>query len=130
MKIQALEPSILVHDVPFEKIICDSKNGNKLLIEFDDENEKRYRIDFITHIVLKVVRDDCFDSGFLSSVTNDGMMYELLDSEWIYQLKKDYYNRRKHEHLMDGTHHYLIILGDYYVEIIARGYNITKLDDE
>ncbi|WP_094229257.1 hypothetical protein [Methanolobus psychrotolerans] len=127
MEIQVLEPDITVHDVPFEKIVCDNKDGNKLFIEFDDENEIRYKIEFVTYVALKVTIDDCFDSSFLSSLSTDGMMYEILNSDWLSQLKDDYYNRRKYEHLMEGTHHYIMILGDFYVEIVARGYKLTKL---
>ncbi|AAM05444.1 predicted protein [Methanosarcina acetivorans C2A] len=130
MEIRILEPNITVHDVPFEKIVCDNRDGNKLFIEFDDENEIRYKIEFVTYIALKITIDDCFDGSFLFDISNHGMMYEAINSDWFSQLKSEYNDQHPHGKLIDGAHHYIIGLGDFYVEIIARGYKLRKLSEE
>lgn len=129
MEIKVLEPNVIVNDAPLEKIVCDNTHFNELFIEFDDINEIRYEIEFVTYIAIKVVSWDCFEGSILSS-SDDGMIYEILDSDWLSQLKTIYYKRHKHEHLMDDAHHYLMILGDFVVEIIARGYKFRKLSEE
>jgi len=128
MEVKVLEPHITVHDVPFEKIVCDNKNGNDLYIEFDDENEIRYKIRFIKNIALKVTIDDCFDGSFLFDLSNHGLMYEAIESDWLAQLKNEYLNQHPHGKLINGAHHYIIVLGDFHAEVISHGYILKKIN--
>lgn len=132
---RALEPHIDVHDVPFEKIVCNNKDGYQLSIEFDDINEIRYRIDFFAYTALKFVTFDCLSLTDTPIIPDHGMMFEVLDSDWISQLKdKSEYEeptKRKYKyHLMDDQHHYFMYLGDYVAEIVARGYKLERLDEK
>ncbi|WP_292467674.1 hypothetical protein [Methanolobus sp.] len=129
--VRVFEPHITVHDVPFEKIVCDNKNGNKLYIEFDDKNEIRYKIDFENYNGLRVTAEDCARWNIIPEVPYYGMMYEIVNSDWISQLKDNSKytdpETRRYRHIMDNMHHYIIGLGDYYVEIISKGYKLEKL---
>ena len=131
MEVKVLEQDITVHDVPFERIVCDNRNGNKLFLEFDDENEIRYKIEFSNYNALKVTAEDCAQWDIIPETSNSGLMYELVNSDWLSQLKENSNytepSTRRYGHIMDDTHHYIMGLGDYYIEIIARGYKLTKL---
>ncbi|ETA67340.1 hypothetical protein MettiDRAFT_0760 [Methanolobus tindarius DSM 2278] len=126
MEIKVLESDILIRDVPLEKIVCDTKNGNKLNIEFDAKDGIRYNIEFITHIALKVTIDGCFDGSFLF-YSDYGMMYEIIDSEWIFNLRMEHDSQEPYDHIMDNVHHYITHLGDFNVEVVAKGYKLNKL---
>jgi hypothetical protein len=130
MEIKVLEKNIVVHDVPFEKIVCDNRDKNSLFIEFDDINEARYKIEFLSYRALKVTDEDCFDGSILSDIPYSGMMYELINSEWLCDLKDLYYETIPSGNLLDNVRHYMLGLGDYYAEIIARGYKLEKLDHD
>jgi hypothetical protein len=134
MEIKVLEPQIVIHDVPFEKIVCDNRDGNKLFIEFDDENEIRYKIEFKNYNALRVTAEDCARWDIIPEIPYSGMMYELPNSDWISQLKENSSytepSTRRYGHIMDDMFHYIIGLGDYYVEIVASGYKLRKLSEE
>jgi hypothetical protein len=131
MDVKVLEPDIHIHDVPFEKIVCDNKNGNKLYIEFDDRKESRYKITFKNYNGVKITAEDCAVWDIIPEHPYYGMMYEIANSNWISQFKENSNytepETRRYGHIMDDMHHYVIGLGDYFVEIMAERYKLEKI---
>jgi|GEM_PF-6508941 hypothetical protein len=135
MKIIALEPNFVFHSVPFEKIVYDNRDHYQLFIELDDENEDRYEFEFIFPIALKMITEECveYNEELLNSMPNyNYSIFEILDSDWISQFKDNSRytdpSTRTYRHIMNDMHHYLVILRDFNIEIMAKGYKLEKLE--
>jgi hypothetical protein len=126
MKVQIANKDITIHNVPLEGFKCES---HSISIEFDDENEKRWRIEFSPIQAIKITTDDCFD--YLSN-TADGyiisrQLCEVIDSDWIKELD---FNLKEHDSVADflnKSHHYILPLGDNVVEVVAWSYTLEEV---
>jgi len=135
VKIVAKIPEI--HSVPLSSIDIN-ENPYRQVIEFDDVNEKRWRLTLKPVYAWKITSIDCFDGTILTSnleVFNQGRysayILEVLDSPWIQELVKLDKCRSNCEHEVEKSHHYILHLGDHVIEVVAwDNYEIKMIEEK
>lgn len=126
MEIKIVNDDFEIHQTPLETITIEN---NYLLIEFNDINEERYGIKFVTYQGFKTTTIDCFDYGNLHSIHGRiPYLIERTDSPWIKELKSTLKINDRYANFMDKAHHYMLLFRDSVIEIIAWDtYKIKKL---
>lgn len=107
----------LLHETPLATIRIDD---GELIIEVDDENEKRMKIIFCPYQAIRVITTDCFllpedlDQSIIIKT-----IVEMEESEWVKKLKYNLSEVDEGADFMDKAHHYLIPLQDDFLEVVA-----------
>lgn len=130
MKTKIIEKSFIINNVPLEKISIEQ---NAVTINFDDANEKRYKIMFKPYQAIKVTTADCFNKDILLTRENlesgryQRHILEIENSEWIMQLKKTLKENDEKAAFMEKARHFIIDLRDNIVEIVAYGFDLDQV---
>lgn len=128
--LKIIEKNLIVNNVPLENI---SVNGGKIVIELDDKSEKRYRLTFSPIQAQKIITIDCADSNSFFSEEclicgkYQRFLLEVVESEWIKQLKSDLKKNDENANFMDKSRHFVLDLRDIIVEIVAWNYEIEEV---
>jgi hypothetical protein len=89
-----------------------------VVIEVDDEHERRFRLLFEPYQALRVVTEDCFD-------TPDGLaiipqtVVEVKDSRWVHELQSILARGDHQATFLTKARHFLLPLQDDFLEIVA-----------
>lgn len=126
MKTKIIDSNIVIHTVPLEKIDFDTH----LTVAFDDVNLNRITKKIINVVAFKVVYDDVWDYDYMCDeafYTDEKgnekykrYIYELLDSKWIDELRKNSDEQDADVFEKNEYHHYVLILGDKILEVVAE----------
>ena len=120
-----IEKSIIIHNVPSEKI---SVEENTVTIDFDDIYERRHKIQFTPYQAIKITTADCFRKDVLltdetlASGRYQRYILEIENSQWTDQLKRALKEIDENASFMEHARHFVLDLGDEIVEIAASGY--------
>ncbi|MCA8937442.1 MAG: hypothetical protein KDB68_14690 [Planctomycetes bacterium] len=103
-----------------------SIRDTSVVVELDDENDKRIRLVFDPRQAIRVTTSDCFilpsDLTIIPQV-----VVEVLESEWIAELRSNLRKIDAGADFMDRAHHYLIPLQDDFLEVVAWGVRIEDI---
>ena len=126
MKTKIISSNIVIHTVPLEKIDFDTQ----LTVTFDDVNLNRITKKFINVIAFKFVFEDVWDYDYMCDeafYTDENgnerykrYIYELLDSKWIDELRKNSDEQDADVFEDIEYHHFILILGDKILEVVAE----------
>lgn len=126
MKTKIIYSNIVIHTVPLEKIDFDTQ----LTVTFDDVNLNRITKKFINVIAFKFVFEDVWDYDYMCDeafYTDENgnerykrYIYELLDSKWIDELRKNSDEQDADVFEDIEYHHFILILGDKILEVVAE----------
>lgn len=120
-----------IHTTPLEQI---KMNPYSIEIDLDDIMEERYRIIVNPYVAFKIVTSDCVHYGEFSNdyVFRDGRLHrhilEIEDSEWIQDLRTDITDA--HSSFLQNVRHYVLLLQDNVIEIVAESLSIEKILQE
>ncbi|PEL08419.1 hypothetical protein [Bacillus sp. AFS017336] len=112
----------IIHTVPLSEITI---NDGIKRIEFDDVDENRWRVSFKTTQAWRITTVDCFDFEplYIKEAFDNGFFQKYIfiveQSSWIAELKAVLKENDHSATFMDKANHYIFILGDEVVEIIA-----------
>ncbi|MCK4260908.1 MAG: hypothetical protein KAX49_18165 [Halanaerobiales bacterium] len=133
MKVKIVSKVPEIHTTPLSKILIDDVHSS---IEFDDVSEKRWKISFKTIQAWRITTADCFDTQkvLTDEAFSDGIYHKYIlefeNSDWIQKLKEILEKTDKEATFLDNTHHYILLLGDDIVEVVAwDNYKLECLDD-
>ena len=125
MKTKIIDRETVIHTVPLEKI----DYGKNLTVHFDDINLNRIVKKFIEVISFKVTYEDVWNCDYLCEeafyTDENGVdryiryIYEVLDSKWIDELRKNCDEQDAGVFEDKEFHHYVLILGDIVLEVIS-----------
>jgi hypothetical protein len=105
----------LLHTTPLPRIqVADGR----IVLEADDEQERRVRFVCEPYQAMRVVTADCFDVPEGLTI-RPGVVIEVFDSEWLASLSAAL---RRNDHtatFMQKARHFLFPLQDDFVEVIA-----------
>lgn len=129
MKVNVVTKEVEIHVTPLENIKLD---GDKVIIEFDDVKEDRWRLTFSPYQGFEVTSIDCFsakklhtDESYLNGIYHRYLL-EIHNSTWIKRLKENLID--KSATFMDNAHHYALPFQDIVVEVVAwDNYKLEKI---
>jgi hypothetical protein len=125
-----VDKKLRIHTVPLEDIRVD---GTKVTVFLDDVNVNRWKLTFCPFQAIKITTIDC-----CWSETPDGEEYftdghyvryisEKCDSKWIKQIRKKLISAYNEDYTQ-SSHHYVMILGDNLVEVMAWNVEIEHVN--
>ena len=137
MKTKIIYKDFQIHTVPMERLIYDNDNVNDRYILLDDANEKRWKLKIKVFQALKITTIDCvcFELGDIDEecfVPSESFplfkrhILEVIDSEWIKELKKSLSKNDPNADFMDKARHFVLPLYDNHIEIIAWDIELTE----
>lgn len=92
--------------------------GGRVVVDVDDEHEKRVRLVCEPYQAARVVTADCFNLPSDLAVTT-GTIVEVHDSEWLANLSSALKRNDHTATFMQKARHFLIPLQDEFLEIVA-----------
>lgn len=112
-----LETLPRLHETPLAIIRVDFP---RVVLEADDQHERRVRFTFEPYQAVRVVTADCFlvPEGLTLSVP--WPVFACSDSSWIEQLKDCLSRKDVTATFLNNARHFLIPLQDDFVEVVAR----------
>ena len=95
-----------------------------IIIDLDDEDEKRHRLIFKPIQALKVTTADCFDPEILVKCNYRNRRYrsriiEVIDSDWIRSLSETLKELYPNADFLSKSHHYIIDCRDSIYQVVA-----------
>ena len=138
MKTKIVFKDFQIHNVPMETILLDESGKFESCIMLDDINEKRWKIVFKAYQALKLTAVDCveYEEGYFknfcyqkegeSFLSSCRYILEVIDSEWINELKENLLKNDTEANFMDKARHFVLPLYDYHIEIIAWDLELTE----
>ncbi|ELK38923.1 hypothetical protein BAG01nite_49440 [Brevibacillus agri] len=131
MNVKIAMSNVQIHETPLEEINFDS---NTIVVTFDDNNEKRWKLTFSPYQAIKTTTKDCYP--FSNLVIKDAIdeigiyrsyLLEVTDSQW----KKSLYDELKlndsNATFLDKSNHYILPFQDIVLEIIAWDYHLEEV---
>jgi hypothetical protein len=119
-KIVRYEP--IINTTPLHQILIGESGP---IIEFDDINEIRWRLKFKTIQAWRITHEQCFDrniilveEAFINGIYQKYLL-EVENSSWLDKLKEIQEHQNPEESYMNKAHHYILLLGEHVVEVIA-----------
>lgn len=104
-----------VNTTPLARIVVEDC---RVMLEFDDQMERRVRLTFSPYQAIRVTTADCFMSPEgLSMVPNT--VVELHDSRWIQELTTRQRVIDNDAQFMKKARHFLVPLQDDFLEVVA-----------
>lgn len=98
----------------------------KVLLEVDDETEKRFIVSFEPYQAVRLTTTDCFlieDDIQIDPQT----IVEVEDSKWLIQLRKNLSVIDTTGKFLDKAKHFLIPLQDDFLEVVAWSFAVKYL---
>ncbi|MCC6322745.1 MAG: hypothetical protein IT438_15055 [Phycisphaerales bacterium] len=91
-----------------------------VVVEVDDEREQRIQFTLRPYQAMRMTTADCFmlPPGI---AIKPQMVCEMVDSEWITDLKRSLSIVDKTSTFLNNAHHYIIPLQDEFLEVVAWG---------
>jgi hypothetical protein len=114
-RFEILESVPRLHMTPLATIRVEE---GRVVVEADDEHEKRIRFVCQPYQAVRVVTADCFDVPEGSAI-RPGEVIEIHDSEWLAELANAL---KRHDHgatFMEKARHFLFPLQDDFLEVVA-----------
>lgn len=122
MKTKRVNNSIIINNVPFAKIIIDDKLY-ELIIEFDDTFEARRKVIFHSYYAYRMVWEECSTNDFIDENMEIGTykryILEVIDSDWIKELKRVMNEKACEDFIFDQARHFIFDMRDYIIEVVA-----------
>jgi hypothetical protein len=103
------------HEVPLATVQVD---GKCVVLELDDDQDKRFRLVFQPYQAVRITTVDCFDLAEEIDVVPQEIV-EIAPSPWIRELKAVLARIDETATFMEKARHFLIPGGDDYIEVIA-----------
>jgi hypothetical protein len=89
----------------------------------EEDTMQQWRITFTSWQAHRVTTEECtWPFGIMNLPEDGGGFFEVLDSEWIQALGK------QRVHFLAQSRHFIVCCYDEIIEVIAHGYELTKLD--
>ena len=115
MKIQAIETFPKIHLTPLASVRIENFS---VIVEADDEHGRRIQFVMRPYQALRMITADCY--LLLPGVTiTPRFVYEVVDSEWVADLKRNLSMVDSTATFLNKTHHYLFPLQDEFLEVVA-----------
>lgn len=92
--------------------------GGRVIVDADDEHEKRVRLVCEPYQAVRVVTADCFTLPSALAITI-GTIVEVHDSEWLADLSIALKRNDHTATFMQKARHFLLPLQDEFLEIVA-----------
>lgn len=117
MSLKIITREVEFNITPLEDI---SINTTSINIYFDDINEKRWKLTFCPFQAVKIVTVDCANPKmFLLNGTWQRFIIEMLDSNWIRELKSTLSQNDEGADFMEKAHHFILPFQDNIIEVVA-----------
>ncbi len=104
-----------LHTTPLASI---QVRNSRVIVELDDENEKRIRLVFQTYQAIRVITADCFALPDGVSVL-PRTVAEVVGSDWVSSLKMNLKRVDEAATFMNKARHFIVPLQDDYLEVVA-----------
>ena len=139
MRTKIIHKGFQINNVPMETIILDETEKHENCIFLDDINEKRWKIVFKVYQAMKITTVDCvnYEKGYFDDfcyqkenqpyLSSCRYILEVVDSEWIKELKKALLLNNSEANFMDKARHFVLPLYDNHIEIIAWDIEICEV---
>ncbi len=114
-RFEVLEDVARLHETPLAVIRVEE---GRVVVEADDERERRIRLVCQPYQAMRVVTADCFVVPDILTI-HPGTIVEVRESSWLAELTVAL---REHDHtatFMEKARHFLIPLQDDFVEVVA-----------
>jgi hypothetical protein len=115
MKLIPVQDFPRLHVTPLASI--QIKNS-RVVVELDEETEKRIELLFQPYQAIRVITADCFFLPKGVSIVSQRVV-EVVDSEWITTLKANLRLVDETGNFMEKSRHFIIPLQDEFLEIVA-----------
>ncbi len=90
----------------------------RIIVEVDDDQEKRIRFIFRPYQAMRLITDDCFRLPPGLSILPQRVV-EVIDSPWILELREALKRNDETATFMNNARHFLFPLQDDFLEIVA-----------
>jgi hypothetical protein len=129
MSLRVILGQLRLHATPLETLSVD---GPSLTIEFDDVEEKRWRVSFRPYQALRLTTMDCiFIEPFVINGRYPSAVLEMIDSAWVRDLADVLREKDHAATFMNKAHHYVFPFQDRIVEVVAwDNYTFERLEGE
>ena len=115
MKFEPIQDVPRLHTTPLATIRIEYP---RVVIEADDEHERRFRLLFEPYQALRVVTEDCFDTpGGLAIIPQT--VVEVKDSRWVHELQSILVRNDHQATFLTKARHFLLPLQEDFLEIVA-----------
>jgi hypothetical protein len=131
-KVVAVKPRITISSIPLEQIDFDPYNKGGLIVSFDDQQDTRVKLRFITTTAMKLVsRDYAYGEnpkyqGMIDTDDNMGTVSEVIPIRWY-----GHFITPDDETIMDTIYkdqpklrHFVLNFGEYGLEILAESFEV------
>ena len=122
MKLLSLDFLPKLHTTPLSSV--QVKNSG-VIVEVDDEHERRVRFVLRPYQALRMTTADCFILPAEIRIKPQ-LVCEIVDSEWIAELKHNLSFIDESATFLQKAHHYLFPLQDDFLEIVAWDINVSS----
>jgi hypothetical protein len=123
--IRVVDTNTTIHETPLEELVF---NGRDLVVEFDDNDERRIQLTFSTCQAIKVTTIDCFD---VRTLLIDGSLkrhlLEVTNSVWIATLKEELFHHDHSATFLERARHFVLPFQDNIVEVVAWHHSFSGL---
>lgn len=111
----------VLHATPLPSVVCEPP---AVFVEVDDEQEKRFTIEFTPFQAMKMTTADCFCPPEGVSIVPQ-VILEVQESKWIDELTRVLSSTDRDADFMNKARHFLVPLQDDFLEVIAWGVRIV-----
>ncbi len=104
-----------LHVTPVPLVMCDCP---KVIVEADDDQERRIRLVFEPYQAVRVITADCFEVPDGVTIIPQTIV-EIKNSTWLDTLRNTLKITDHEADFMDKARHFLLPLQDDFLEIVA-----------
>lgn len=116
MKFLALQTLPILHRTPLATVRVEN---SAVIVEADDAEERRIQLVLRPYQALRMTTTDCFLIP-VGAVFDPRFVIEVLDSEWISDLKRSLSRVDKTATFLNNARHFLIFLQEDFLEVVSR----------
>lgn len=111
-----------LHRTPLATVSIESP---KVIVELDDEFEKRFRLYFEPYQAVKVTTSDCFfmEEGMIIIPQT---IVQVAESTWLNELRKNLSIIDETADFLDDAKHYIVPLQDDFLEVVAWSITVAR----
>jgi hypothetical protein len=121
-KYSYIKDSVVFHEVSLSSIAWESST---LVLQADDENEIKKRLQFSPIQAFKLITNDCWINR--TELIKNWKIIEVENSTWIYELQKNAQIIDNDADFLDKSKHYIIPLCDAILEIVFWNMSIENI---
>lgn len=115
MRLLAVKECPRLNSTPLARVEIE---GSIVAVEADDIDERRWRFVFKPFQAVRVITADCFDTPG-AMVIDPQAVVEVVDSQWIAELRASLGRTDHGATFMNRAHHYLLPMQDEFFEVVA-----------